>query len=52
MVKVLLDHLGQEYEAFTPITMELPQESGIELDYCFYIENWQAIVGKDRINWG
>ncbi|WP_375475998.1 Uma2 family endonuclease [uncultured Nostoc sp.] len=52
VVKVLLDHLGQEYEAFTPITMELPQESGIEPDYCFYIENWEAIAGKDRINWG
>ncbi|MBD2506830.1 Uma2 family endonuclease [Nostoc muscorum FACHB-395] len=52
VVKVLLDHLGREYEAFTPITMELPQESGIEPDYCFYIENWEAITGKDRINWG
>jgi len=37
VVKVLLDHLEREYEAFTPITMELPQESGIEPDYCFYI---------------
>ncbi|MCC5623071.1 Uma2 family endonuclease [Nostoc sp. CHAB 5715] len=52
VVKVLLDHLGREYEAFTPITMELPQESGIEPDYCFYIENWEAIAGKNRINWG
>ncbi|MBW4688045.1 MAG: Uma2 family endonuclease [Komarekiella atlantica HA4396-MV6] len=51
VVKVLLDHLGQEYEAFTPITMELPQASGIEPDYCFYIENWKAIAGKNRINW-
>ena len=23
----------------------------IEPDYCFYIDNWQAVVGKDRINW-
>lgn len=52
VVKVLLDHLGQEYDAFTPITMELPEESGIEPDYCFYIDNWAAISGKDRINWG
>lgn len=44
VVKVLLDNLGQEYEAFTPITLELPAESGIE--------NWEAIAGKDRINWG
>lgn len=52
VVKVLLDCLGQEYEAFTPITMNLPESSGIEPDYCFYIENWAAIAGKDRINWG
>jgi Uma2 family endonuclease len=49
---VLLDYLGQDYEAFTPITMEIPEESGIEPDYCFYIENWAAVAGKNRINWG
>jgi Uma2 family endonuclease len=52
VVKVLLDHLGQDYEAFTPITMDLPEERGIEPDYCFYIDNWAAVAGKDRINWG
>ena len=50
VVKVLLDCLRQEYEAFTPITMNLPESSGIEPDYCFYIQNWAAIAGKDRIN--
>lgn len=52
VVKVLLDYLEQEYTAFTPITMELPEESGIEPDYCFYIEQWAAIALKDRIDWG
>lgn len=51
VVKVLLDHLECDYEAFTPITMELPEASGIEPDYCFYIDNWAAVAGKDRINW-
>ncbi len=51
IVKVLLDSQERNYEAFTPITMELPEVSGIEPDYCFYIDNWQAIVGKDRIDW-
>ncbi len=50
-IKAILDHLGKEYEAFTPITMKLPQRSGIEPDYCFYIDNWQAASGKKRINW-
>jgi len=52
VVKELLDYLNREYTAFTPITMELPEESGIEPDYCFYIDNWEAISGKNRINWG
>lgn len=51
IVETLLDSQGRNYEAFTPITMELPEVSGIEPDYCFYIDNWQAIVGKDRIDW-
>ncbi|MBD2541447.1 Uma2 family endonuclease [Coleofasciculus sp. FACHB-SPT36] len=51
VVIALLDHLGRDYEAFTPITMELPEISGIEPDYCFYIDNWAAVAGKDRINW-
>jgi len=50
-ITVLLDVLGKDYEAFTPITMTLPERSGIEPDYCFYIDNWQAAAGKDRIDW-
>lgn len=52
IAKILLDYSGQDYEAFAPITMELPQQSGIEPDYCFYIDNCAAIVGKNRIHWG
>jgi Uma2 family endonuclease len=51
IVMTLLDHDEREYDAFTPITMTLPEESGIEPDYCFYIDNWQAVSGKKRINW-
>jgi Uma2 family endonuclease len=39
IVKVLLEHQNRNYEAFTPITMDLPEVSGIEPDYCFYINN-------------
>jgi Uma2 family endonuclease len=52
VVTAFLDHLGRDYEAFTPITMELSEISGIEPDYCFYIDNWADVAGKDRINWG
>ena len=51
IAKTLLDRDGREYDAFTPVTMTLPEESGIEPDYCFYIDNWQAVSGKKRIDW-
>lgn len=51
IIKVLLDHTEQEYDAFTPVTMELPEESGIEPDYCFYIDHWEVVSGKERIDW-
>ena len=51
IIKVLLDHNKLEYDSFTPVTMELPAESGIEPDYCFYIDNWEASSGKERIDW-
>ncbi|HEY9626798.1 MAG TPA: Uma2 family endonuclease [Coleofasciculaceae cyanobacterium] len=51
VAKVLLDHSEQDYTAFTPITIDLPEVRGIEPDYCFYIDNWAAIAGKDRIDW-
>lgn len=51
IITVLLDHLGQRYEAFTPMTMELSEIGGIEPDYSFYITNWEVAVGKDRIDW-
>ncbi|WP_375469770.1 Uma2 family endonuclease [uncultured Nostoc sp.] len=51
IIIALLDHLNRIYDSFTPITMSLPEISGIEPDYCFYIENWRAVVGKKRIDW-
>jgi Uma2 family endonuclease len=51
VAKALLDYQDREYDSFTPVTMELPEESGIEPDFCFYIDNWQAVSGKQRIDW-
>ncbi|MEN9230812.1 MAG: Uma2 family endonuclease [Thermostichus sp. DG02_5_bins_236] len=51
MVESLLDSQQRDFEAFTPITMELPEEGGIEPDYCFYIDNLSASLGKDRMDW-
>ncbi|XGV95973.1 MAG: Uma2 family endonuclease [Leptolyngbya sp. BL-A-14] len=51
VITTLLDYLNCEYDALTTVTMELPEESGIEPDYCFYIDHWQAVLGKRRIDW-
>lgn len=51
VVITLLDHLNRVYDSFTPITMSLSEVSGIEPDYCFYIENWQKVQGLNRIDW-
>ncbi|MGG6265950.1 Uma2 family endonuclease [Leptolyngbya sp. AN03gr2] len=51
IVKTILDHLEQEYNAYTPVTMTLPEAYGIEPDICFYIDNWQFSTGRDRIDW-
>lgn len=51
IIKALLDTVDYEYDSFTPVTMQLPEESGIEPDYCFYIDNWEAVSGKARIDW-
>jgi Uma2 family endonuclease len=51
IVEALLESQDQNYEAFTPVTMDTPGETGIEPDYCFYINNWQAAAGKNRIDW-
>uniref|UniRef100_UPI00333FE7F9 Uma2 family endonuclease n=1 Tax=Prochlorothrix hollandica TaxID=1223 RepID=UPI00333FE7F9 len=51
IVELLLESQNRNYEGFTPITMRDPQVGGIEPDYCFYIDNWQAAAGKDRIDW-
>ncbi|MEM6501881.1 MAG: Uma2 family endonuclease [Cyanobacteria bacterium P01_C01_bin.89] len=51
IIKVLLDSKDCEYDSFTPVTMQLPEESGIEPDYCFYINNWEAVSGEKCIDW-
>ncbi len=51
IITILLDHQAQEYDALTPVTMQLPEESGIEPDYCFYIDHWPTVSGKERIDW-
>ncbi|PSF37112.1 hypothetical protein C7H19_11785 [Aphanothece hegewaldii CCALA 016] len=50
LVKILLRHQGLEWECFDPITLKRFALSGVEPDTCFYIDNRQAILGKEKID--
>ena len=50
LVKALLRHQGKDWEAFTPITLKKANQQGAEPDYCFYIQNRERILGKERLD--
>ncbi|MFB2936857.1 Uma2 family endonuclease [Aerosakkonemataceae cyanobacterium BLCC-F154] len=50
LVKALLRHLGKDWDAFTPVTLKRINRQGIEPDCCFYIDNRDRILGKERID--
>lgn len=50
LVKALLRHQGQNWDSSHPITLKQLDEAGAEPDACFYIQNWQAVLGKDRLD--
>jgi Uma2 family endonuclease len=50
LVKALLRHLAQDWEAYDPITLKRLGEGGLEPDKCFYIRNREAVLGKEHID--
>ncbi|ACK68481.1 protein of unknown function DUF820 [Gloeothece citriformis PCC 7424] len=50
LVKILLRYQNQDWEAFDPITLKRLNQAGVEPDACFYINNRQAILGKEKID--
>lgn len=50
LVKALLRYQGQDWDSFDPITLKRIELAGLEPDACFYIQNRQAILGKERID--
>ncbi|MGF1541862.1 MAG: Uma2 family endonuclease [Pleurocapsa sp.] len=50
LIKALLRHQGKDWQSFHPITLRYGQEAGLEPDACFYIENYQAILGKRKLD--
>ena len=52
MVKALLRHQGRDWDSFHPVTLRRGNEAGLEPDACFYIANYQAILGKRKLDMG
>ncbi len=50
LVKALLRVQGKDWQAYDPITLKQFKQAGVEPDTCFYIENRQVILGKDRFD--
>lgn len=50
LVKSLLRFQQKDWQSFDPITLKQLKQAGVEPDTCFYIANYQAILGKERID--
>ena len=50
IVKAILRHQNMDWDSFHPITLRYGKEPGLEPDACFYIENYQAILGKRKLD--
>ncbi|MEM8778867.1 MAG: Uma2 family endonuclease [Cyanobacteria bacterium P01_G01_bin.49] len=50
LVKIMLRHQGRDWDSFHPITLKSGKKPGFEPDACFYIENYQAILGKRKLD--
>lgn len=49
IVKILLKMTGRRYEPFGSNTFKREGVAGIEPDACFYIENYQRMIGRRRL---
>ena len=51
MVKILLRHQGRDWESLGSTTFRRQiKAAGVEPDDCFYIANYQAVIGKRRLD--
>lgn len=49
-VECRLEYQERDYQNYDPITLKKLDEKGVEPDSCFYIANWKAVLGKEKIN--
>lgn len=49
IIKILLKKTGRRYEPFGSTSFKRKSTAGIEPDACFYIQNYQRMIGHRRI---
>ena len=49
IVKILLKKTGRRYEPFGSTTFKRGNTAGVEPDACFYIQNYQRMIGRRRL---
>ena len=51
LVKILLEKLEIDFEGLGSTTFKnVPMAQAVEADTCFYIKNYRAVIGKDRLD--
>jgi Uma2 family endonuclease len=50
LVKILLRYQGRDWHSFDPITLKRFGQAGVEPDACFYVQNREAVLGKEQID--
>jgi Uma2 family endonuclease len=49
IVKILLKSKGRRYQPFGSTTFKKEGSAGVEPDACFYIQNYQQMIGRRRL---
>lgn len=52
MVKLLLRLMGQRYQPFGSTTFKQAGVAGVEPDACFYVANYERMIGRRRLQAG
>lgn len=50
LIVAILNQQLRDYIRTTPVTLQIPEQAGIEPDHCFWPSNWAAVNGKSRID--
>ncbi|MEM8604738.1 MAG: Uma2 family endonuclease [Cyanobacteria bacterium P01_H01_bin.121] len=50
LIEQLFIQTDRDYAASSPVTLKLPQQSGLEPDHCYWVRDWEVISGKTQID--